>query len=215
MNAIKHSRILFKSCGLELEGILNIPDGLGPFPGVVLCHPHPQYGGSMDNNLIDSLCEYLTAESILAFKFNFRGVGNSQGIFDNGRGEQSDVLAAISFLSGLKEVIPGSIGLAGYSAGSSWGLAAAWQDARIKALAAISPPLSMSDFSFLRNCLKPVLLVSGSEDPLVPGEQLEALVRSLPGPHQLHIIAGADHSWWGHETTAAGKTASFFKSFLL
>jgi uncharacterized protein len=206
--------VVFESQELTLEGEIQIPAGKGPFPGVVLCHPHPQYGGSMDNNVIDSLCEYLTAESILSFKFNFRGAGSSQGSFDNGIGEQKDVLAAIAFLSGREEINGGSLGLAGYSAGSAWGLSAAWQDIRIKALAAISPPLSMYDFTFMHNCRKPFLFISGSEDPLVPSGELEALSRTLPLTNQYRIIDGADHSWWGYENIAASKVAAFFKSFL-
>jgi alpha/beta superfamily hydrolase len=78
----------------------------------------------MDNNVINAICEALSARSILSLKFNFRGVGGSEGTFSNGKDELSDVNAAISFVETQKEIDSGRIGLAGYSAGSAWGLTA-------------------------------------------------------------------------------------------
>ena len=76
-------------CGeLSLEGALTIPEGTGTFPAIIVCHPHPLYGGSMHNNVINSVCEALAQSSLISFKFNFRGVDASQGEFDQGDGEQ-------------------------------------------------------------------------------------------------------------------------------
>jgi alpha/beta superfamily hydrolase len=85
---MKKTRVSFPSGELFLEGILAIPEGAGPFPAVIICHPHPLYGGSMDNNVVYSLSETLTQASFVSFKFNFRGVGGSQGEFGQGIGEQ-------------------------------------------------------------------------------------------------------------------------------
>lgn len=75
---MKEERVNFPSGTILLEGILAIPQGAGPFPAVIVCHPHPLYGGSMDNNVVNSLSEALAQASLISFKFNFRGVGGSQ-----------------------------------------------------------------------------------------------------------------------------------------
>ncbi len=106
-------------CGeLLLEGVLGLPEGNGPFPAVIVCHPHPLYGGSMDNNVVNSLCEAFMTASLVSFKFNFRGVGESQGEYSGGKREAEDVSAAIDYVSGVSEVDNQRLGLAGYSAGA-------------------------------------------------------------------------------------------------
>jgi alpha/beta superfamily hydrolase len=207
---MKRTRVIFPSGELFLEGILAIPEGAGPFPTVIVCHPHPLYGGSMDNNVVYSLSETLTQASLASFKFNFRGVGESQGEFGQGIGEQEDVEAAISFISTVKEVDSKRIGLAGYSAGAGFALPVGLNDARIKALAAVSPPLPMFDFDFLKSCPKPKLLISGSRDNFIPADQFLEFCQNLPEPKECESIEGADHSWWGYESSLAAKVTAFF-----
>jgi alpha/beta superfamily hydrolase len=207
---MKKTRVNFLSGELFLEGILAIPEGDGPFPAVIVCHPHPLYGGSMDNNVVRSLSETLTQASLASFKFNFRGVGGSQGEFSQGIGEREDVEAAISFVSTLKEVDSRRIGLAGYSAGAGFALPVGFNDARIKALAAVSPPLPMFDFDFLKSCPKPKLLISGSRDDLIPTDQLLEFCQNLPEPKECVSIEGADHFWWGYESSLAAGVTAFF-----
>jgi alpha/beta superfamily hydrolase len=211
---MKKTRVNFLSGELFLEGILAIPEGDGPFPAVIVCHPHPLYGGSMDNNVVRSLSETLTQASLASFKFNFRGVGGSQGEFSQGIGEREDVEAAISFVSTLKEVDSRRIGLAGYSAGAGFALPVGFNDARIKALAAVSPPLPMFDFDFLKNCPKPKLLISGSRDDLIPTDQLLEFCQNLPEPKECVSIEGADHFWWGYESSLAAGVTAFFDRVL-
>lgn len=211
---MKMSRIIFSSGGLVLEGILAIPEGAGPFPAVIVCHPHPLYGGSMDNNVVNSLSETLTQASLVSLKFNFRGVGGSQGEFGQGIGEQEDVEAAISFISTVKEVDSKRIGLAGYSAGAGFAFTVGFNDDRIRALAAVSPPLSMFDFDFLKRCPKPKLLISGSRDELIPINQLLEFCQNLPEPKECENIKGADHFWWGYESLLAAKVTAFFTEVL-
>lgn len=202
-------------CGeLTLEGIVAIPEGAGHFPAVIVCHPHPLYGGSMDNGVVDSLCETLTKASFVSFKFNFRGVGGSQGEFDGGIGEQADVEAAISFVSTLKEVDSSRIGLAGYSAGAGFGFPAGHSDDRIKALAAISPPLNMFNFDFLGSCPKPKLLVSGSRDNFTGPDRFLEFCQNLAEPKQYEIIEGADHFWRECESIPASRVTAFFTKML-
>lgn len=207
---MKKTRVSFPSGELSLEGILAIPEGAGPFPAVIVCHPHPLYGGSMDNNVVYSLSETLTQASLASLKFNFRGVGGSQGEFGQGIGEQEDVKAAISFISTVKEVDSKRIGLAGYSAGAGFALPVGLNDVRIKALAAVSPPLSMFDFDFLKGCPKPKLLISGSRDNFTPADQFLEFCQNLPAPKEYESIEGADHFWWGYESRLAAKVTAFF-----
>ena len=211
---MKKKRIIFPSGRLSLEGILAVPEGMGPFPTVIVCHPHPLYGGSMDNNVVDSLSETLTLASLVSFKFNFRGVGGSQGESGQGMGEQEDVEAAITFISTVKEVDAKRIGLAGYSAGAGFAFPVGFNDARIKALAAVSPPLPMFDFDFLKRYLKPKLLILGSRDSFIPTGQFLEFCQSLPEPKEYESIEGADHFWWGYESGLAAKVVAFFAKVL-
>jgi alpha/beta superfamily hydrolase len=207
---MKQARVSFPSGELFLEGILAIPEGAGPFPAVIVCHPHPLYGGSMDNNVVYSLSEALTQASLASFKFNFRGVGESQGEFGQGIGEREDVKAAISFISTVKGVNSKRIGLAGYSAGAGFALPVGLNDVRIKALAAVSPPLPMFDFDFLKSGPKPKLLISGSRDNFTPADQFLEFCQNLPEPKEYESIEGADHFWWGYESRLAAKVTAFF-----
>jgi alpha/beta superfamily hydrolase len=211
---MKDTRVSFHSSELVLEGILTIPEGDGPFPAVIVCHPHPLYGGSMDNNVVNSLSETLTQASLASFKFNFRGVGGSQGEFGQGIGEQEDVKAAISFISTVKEVDSKRIGLAGYSAGAGFALPVGFNDDRIRALAAVSPPIPMFDFDFLKSCPKPKLLISGSRDELIPINQFLEFCQNLSEPRECESIEGADHFWRGYESILAAKVAAFFTKVL-
>ena len=207
---MKETTVSFLSSELLLEGILATPQGAGPFPAVIVCHPHPLYGGSMDNNVVYSLCETLTQASFISLKFNFRGVGESQGEFGQGIGEQADVEAAISFVSKLKEVDENRIGLAGYSAGAGFALPVAADDARIKALAAASPPINMFNFDCLTGCPKPKFLISGDKDDLISPKQFLEFCGNLPEPKECETIEGADHFWWGYEAHLAAKVTAFF-----
>jgi len=211
---MEKTRVSFPSGGLVLEGILAIPEATEHFPAIIVCHPHPLYGGTMDNNVVSGVCEALAQTGLISFKFNFRGVGASQGEFGHGIGEQEDMEAAISFISTVKEVDSERIGIAGYSAGAGFALPVGFKDARIKALAAISPPISMFDFDFLKSCPKPKLLISGSKDDLIPADHFLKFCQKLNEPKECEIIEEADHFWWGYESPLADKVTNFFTEVL-
>jgi uncharacterized protein len=193
---------------------LYLPEGEGIFPAVVVCHPHPLYGGSMDNNVVDSLCEALAAKSMAALKFNFQGVGESQGNFTVEKERLNDVKAALSFIASQDKIDSARLGLAGYSAGAAWGLAASFQDSRVKALCAVSPPFPLFDFYFLLDCSKPVLLVSGSQDQHIPREDFLDFSKKLIAPAEYQIVEGADHFWQGYEDSLSREVALFFSRVL-
>ena len=207
---MSETAVRFPSGELSLEGILSIPEGVGSFPAVIVCHPHPLYGGSMHNNVVNSLCRALTRSVFISFKFNFRGVGASQGEFGQGIGEQEDVRAAISFVTGVAEVDSEGIGLVGYSAGAGFSFPVGVKDNRVKALAAVSPPLSMFDFESWQDCPKPKLFISGSKDELIPSRQFSQFCQNLPSPRECVTVAGADHFWWEYEIVLADEVTNFF-----
>jgi alpha/beta superfamily hydrolase len=211
---MKETRVDFLSGGFVLEGTLAIPEGAGPFPTVIVCHPHPLYGGDMDNNVVCKLSETLTQATLASLRFNFRGVGGSQGEFAQGIGEREDVEAAISFISTTREVDWQRIGLAGYSAGAGFAMPVGSSDTRIKALAGVSPPINMFDFEFLKSCPKPKLLISGGRDDFTPISQFLEFCQNLPEPKECESIEGANHFWWGYESSLAEKVAAFFTKVL-
>ena len=200
-------------CGkIALEGMMQVPEGTGPFPLVVVCHPHPLYGGSMDNNVVDAVCASLEKREIAWLKFNFRGVGRSRGSFENGVGEKEDAKAAISFGEGKSRVDPRRTGLCGYSFGSGVALATAVEDPRVKAVAGIAPFVQPEDL--LNRYDRPKLLVCGAEDEFIDARTLERLVQKMPDPKELALFPGMDHFWMGEEEGMAARVGEFFAKYL-
>jgi len=148
--------------------------------------------------------------AIIALTFNFRGVGGSDGSFGGGVAEQEDVTAAIGWLAFQPEVDVGKVGLLGYSFGAAVALPVACADERVRALALISPPLEPVQVSQLKECAKPKLIMCGSEDFVVSPQKAEEINREAAEPKQFELVSGADHFWWGHEATLAGRVAAFF-----
>ncbi|HEY48614.1 MAG TPA: alpha/beta fold hydrolase [Dehalococcoidia bacterium] len=209
---MSETRATFPCDNLSLEGVYNVPDGEGHFAAVVVCHPHPLYGGMMDNNVVIAVCQALAQASIISLRFNFRGVGLSQGQHDNSIGEQDDIGAALSFIASLEQVDRERLGLCGYSFGAGVALDVAARDERVKALALVSPLLSHP--SPIESYGKPKLLLWGSRDLALPAADLKSFTDELPEPRQYEIISGADHFWWGYEGEIAPRIATFFTDTL-
>lgn len=181
-------------------------------PGVVVCHPHPLYGGDMANNVVVALCRALAAAGVLALRFNFRGVGGSGGSYGGGIGERRDARAALDFLAGLPEVDGSRLGLVGYSFGALVALTAA--DKRVHALVAVSPPAGGLDAASCRRGI-PTLLVSGDQDDIAPAARLPEMAALLGPACEVRSVAGADHFWWGREQALATVVVEFLQTRLL
>lgn len=182
------------SSGVTLEGILwTPPDQLQTdvARGAIVCHPHPQYGGTMHNKVVFRTGRALRQLGMAVLRFNFRGVGRSTGSYDYGHGERADVQAAIDYLN--QQYPQADIVLAGFSFGAWVGLAVGAQDARVSHLIGIGMPVNMNDFSFLVNCSKPKLFIQGSADEFGSVECMQALLLTIPEPKGLALIEGADH----------------------
>ncbi len=201
-------RIEFPSGDLTLEGVLSVPGGEGLFPLVVVYHPHPLYGGSMHNNVVDAVCASLEEQRIGWLKFNFRGVGRSGGSYSDGIGEKEDARAAISFGEHQPGVNRERIGLCGYSFGSIVGFPVAVEGARVRAVAGIAPFVRPE--GLFAGFTRPKLFVCGTRDEYVPSDQLERVVSTMPEPKELALFPGVDHFWSGHERPMAERVAQFF-----
>lgn len=200
---MKEERITFKSGELTLEGMIALPDGAGSHRAAVVCHPHPLYGGSMYNNVVDAVLEALHARGFATLRFNFRGVGASEGEFDNGKGEADDAAAAIRFLTAQAGVRADDAVLAGYSFGAIAAVRAAASVQEVAAIVAVALPLGMIDPSALGTIARPVVLLAGDRDSYCPAEHLTALAERLGTAARLKIIPGADHFFGGREPEIA------------
>ena len=197
-------------CGdILLEGVWHSPE-VSQSSAVIVCHPHPLYGGDMSNNVVVAICQTLARQSIAAFRFNFRGAGKSEGVFGKGIAEQEDIRAALSFVSSSKEIDPERIGLAGYSFGATVALPVAVQDERVGLLALVSPPLSGPGWEQLERYDKPKFLIVGDDDPFISLERLQQYARDIPDPRECQVVPGVDHFWWGYEEKVTQKVTQFF-----
>ncbi len=193
---------------ISLEAVWHFPEGTGPFPAVIVCHPHPLYGGNMSSNVVFAICQALARKSIAALRFNFRGVGKSGGEFGEGIGEQEDVKAALDFVAATANIDQKRKGLAGYSFGANVALAVATQEERVSMLALVSPALSEEGWEQLKRYARPKLVIAGDNDFVMPQAQFSRLSRDMPKQYQ--VIAGADHFWSGYEEELADKVSRFF-----
>ena len=177
----------------QLEAILKTPrDGLVRGVALVL-HPHPLFGGTMHNKVVFRAAAALNDAGLVVLRINFRGVGQSTGEHDEGRGEREDVRAGLDYLSAK---YPGEeITLCGFSFGARVGLEVGISDQRVSRLISIGTPVDQYDFTFLEQCPKPILFVQGDVDEFGDVERLRSLVAkvSAHAPAELHVIAGAGH----------------------
>jgi uncharacterized protein len=188
--------------GPALEAALAIPAGARL--GVVVCHPHPLYGGDMDSPIVTVAVQACAGAGLATLRFNFRGVGDSAGAWDEGRGEQEDVRAALAYLRGHLPA-GGRVALAGYSFGASMAAAVASGGERLAGLALIAPPLAMRPWQPPASLAVdgPVLLVAGSADDYCPASALAALGQALPKATAT-VIDGADHFFFTELARLAG-----------
>jgi alpha/beta superfamily hydrolase len=174
----------------QLEAIVKEPRS--PLRGVALVlHPHPLFGGTMHNKVVFRAAAALNDAGLLALRINFRGVGQSTGEHDEGRGERDDARAGLDYLAAI---YPGQeITLCGFSFGARVGLEVGVADERVARLISIGTPLDKYDFSFLEHCRKPILFVQGDRDEFGDVERLRDLVAKIKAPVELQIIKGAGH----------------------
>lgn len=205
---------MFPSGDLALEGTLHLPSEEGRFPGVVICHPHPQYGGDMYNVIVASLAQSLCNAGIAALRFHFRGVDMSEGSFDGGIGEIEDAAAAMELLSLNENVDASRVGIAGYSFGAAVAIAAASRSNLPQAMVSIACPSRVFNEMSAQELLLPKLLILGEHDHDFPAQQFKFMARRFTDPKEVEIIGGADHFFGGHVAEVVGLATDFFTQWL-
>ena len=189
-------KIIFISEKYEIEGLLdknNEKDAADK--GVVITHPHPLYGGNMYNYVVESIMRAYRQNGYVTLRFNFRGVGTSQGSFDNGTGEQKDVLGALSYLfsAGIKK-----IDLAGYSFGAWVNAQTNIKDAPVENMVMVSPPVGFADFNSIDSLKQLKLVITGSKDDIAPADTIKTMLSTWNPKADFEIINGADHFYAGY-----------------
>ncbi|MBI4312012.1 MAG: alpha/beta fold hydrolase [Chloroflexi bacterium] len=204
------TKTTFASGALTLEGVLRLPASDGPWPAVVVCHPHPMYGGDMYNAVVESIAGGVARRGIAALTFNFRGAGSSQGAFDRGVGEVADALAAVEFLAAQPGVDRSRLGIAGYSFGAGIALDAAEDNHDLRAIVSVAcPPAPLNDM-VLHQINRPKLFIQGDADTIIEIPMFRFLTQRFTPPREVEVLAGAEHSLRGYESEVSKLAADFF-----
>ncbi len=204
----------------RLEAILMRPEG-PPVAAAVVCHAHPLHGGMMHFKVVFRAAKALQSAGLAVLRFNFRGVGRSEGTHDHGAGEQEDARAALFEMADRFPGLP--LVLGGFSFGSVVALRVAARDARVRAVLALGFPLRIVDDRFsgasplardegrapLGEIRQPRLFVQGERDEFGEGEALRALVEPLPPPRELVVLPDADHFFDGQLDALQGAIADW------
>jgi len=188
---------VFVACGTHrLEGVLCRTSSTN---GALVCHPHPLYGGSMDNNVVLAVEETYRRRGWTTLRFNFRGVGESTGTYGDGDGEAEDILCAWHF---MLECDVQNIHLAGYSFGAWAALKACRLGFSPQSLALVSPPVNFLDFSNLPLPQCPAWILLADGDTFAEPAQVRSWVQAQKVPQgrvRVELCSGADHFYWGRE----------------
>jgi uncharacterized protein len=201
--------ITVRSDGIQLEGFMERAESNAA--AAILCHPHPLYGGNMQNGIVLCLQKVLRKWGWSTIRFNFRGVGRSHGSYADGRGEAEDLLAVAEYLSrqGISTIHP-----VGYSFGAWVALKSMEVGLQAASLILVSPPIDFLDFSNLQIPPVPCLITAGDRDDfcnlssLKPWAAANALNASLA---TIEELPGCDHFYWGHESALSAKVLQFLK----
>lgn len=189
----------------KLEALLNSGRADARYAALV-CHPHPLGGGTMHNKVVYHAMKTLSSVGLPVVRFNFRGVGLSEGTHDEGHGEQEDVKAVLDWME-RKLKLP--ILFAGFSFGSSVGMRACCGDPRVKGLVGLGVPVRAEGrdytYGFLPHCVGPKLFISGDHDQFGPHVLVDEVLSKAAEPKEIHWIAGADHFFQGTADSPGAK----------
>lgn len=205
------------------EVIFNGPDGrlegryhhssASNAPIALVLHPHPQFGGTMNNKVVYTLFHAFVQQGCSVLRFNFRGVGRSQGVYDHGQGELSDAAAALDWMQ-IYNPNAASCWIGGFSFGAWIAMQLLMRRPEISGFVSVSPPANMFDFAFLAPCPSSGLILHGAADELVPEADVAKLAARLSNQRDIRIdyrtIPGAGH-FYDQETD---KLAAIVKSYL-
>ncbi|MEG9862429.1 MAG: alpha/beta hydrolase [Parvularculales bacterium] len=187
-------------------------------PTALILHPHPQFGGTMNNLVVRQLFHLFVERGFSVLRFNFRGVGRSQGEHDSGAGELSDATTALDWLQDNNLESP-QCWVAGFSFGAWIGMQLLMRRPEIASFISIAPPVNMYDFSFLAPCPSSGLVLHGSSDQVVPQEDMENMVNHLRNQKNIEIshklIRGANHFFDNHIDSLAKTVSKYLDDNLM
>lgn len=170
-------------------------------PVALLLHPHPQYGGTMNNKVVYTLYQTFVRRGFSTLRFNFRGVGRSQGRFDNGQGELSDAASALDWMQAHNPNTT-ACWIAGFSFGAWVGMQLMMRRPEIRGFISVAPPASLHDFSFLAPCPASGMILHGDKDEVIPQASVDKLAQKLQKQKNIKIdyrvIEGSDHFFQDH-----------------
>ncbi len=170
-------------------------------PIALVLHPHPQQGGTMNNKVVYALHQVFSRRGFSVMRFNYRGVGRSQGTFDNGAGELSDAAAALDWLQSINADAP-HCWVAGFSFGAWIGMQLLMRRPEISGFISVAPPANRHDFTFLAPCPSSGLIVHGDKDEIVPEASVAKLATKLSAQKTIvvdqTVIPGATHFFTDH-----------------
>jgi alpha/beta superfamily hydrolase len=177
----------------RLEALLEEPEDAAPIEAALVCHPHPQHGGTMHNKVVYRVARGLRSTGCVVLRFNYRGVNLSEGGFADGEGELDDARVALDYLRSRYPDLPFTV--AGFSFGSRIALRLGCGLAR--RVIAVGFPAAYRDKASLETCTTPRIFIESTRDQFCTVEQIESIVAELPEPKQLHLIESQDHFFTG------------------
>ncbi|QIE55344.1 alpha/beta hydrolase [Pikeienuella piscinae] len=187
--------VIFPGPDGRLEGRYH-PQKERDAPVALVLHPHPQFGGTMNNKVVYNLHYIFHRLGYSVLRFNFRGVGRSQGEFDQGIGELSDAAAALDYLQSLKPDAKITF-IAGFSFGAWIGMQLLMRRPEASGFISVAPPANMYDFTFLAPCPSSGLIINGEADRIAPPEDIVKLVEKLQSQRGITVthttVPGANH----------------------
>ena len=209
------------------EVIFNGPDGRleghyyqsknSDAPIAIVLHPHPLHGGNMNNRVVFIMFNNFVERGFSVLRFNFRGVGRSQGAFDNGVGELSDAAYAFDWMQQFNSNTP-FCWIGGYSFGALISMQLMMRRPEIEGFVSISPPAGTEDFSFLAPCPSSGLIIHGDTDAHIPLDAVKKLAQRLDGQKNisvnLSIVKGADHFYKDNMDNLSKEVASYLDKSL-
>ena len=179
----------------RLEAILEEPEDGVPREAALVCHPHPQHGGTMHNKVVHRIARGLRSTGAVVLRFNYRGVNLSEGAYARGEGELEDARAALVYLRGRYPDLPFT--LAGFSFGSRIVLRLGCPGVGAPRVIAVGFPTKGTDRSYLESCSVPRVFIQSTHDQFGPVAELQQLLDGLLDPKRLVLVEAADHFFAG------------------
>jgi hypothetical protein len=179
----------------RLEALLEEPAEEAPREAALVCHPHPQYGGTMHNKVVYRIARGLRRAGLAVLRFNYRGVSLSEGSYAHGEGEREDARAALDYLRERYPDLPYT--LAGFSFGSRIVLQLGCAQPGARRVIALGFPAVYKNHGYLNGCTVPRIFLQSTRDEFGPVKELTALVETLPEPKQLILVEADDHFFAG------------------